>query len=494
VAQYQNTVRDLLGDHVELTVELEQDTAINGFVEIGAARTTLSPAAVEKYESAAFELAEQALTADRRAELVGCAPTAVTDRACTRAFVTRFGRRALRRPLSDEEVTRYATLADDAATALGNFWEGIPFAIAGLLQAPSFLFRVELGEPDPANPARLRYDDYEMASRLSFLFWNTTPDDMLLDAAEAGELTTTDGLAAQVARLAGDQRARAALANFHLERLGLEELDHVAKDSALFPQMNAALLNAMREDILRTIEHETLDRGGDFRDLLTTRVSFVDAALAKVYGVPAPASGTARAELPADGVRLGVLGKAGLLALHAHVKETSPTRRGKFVRERVLCQSIPAPPPNVLTVLPEPDPNAPTMRDRLEAHRSNMACAGCHSLMDPIGLTFENFDALGMYREDDDGHELDLTGDLDGEAFDGPEQLASMLRDNARVTACMVRQLYRYATAHVEEEGEEIVIRDIAAGLPAMGHRMDALLAAIVASDGFRYAAQETAP
>ncbi|HMI90603.1 MAG TPA: DUF1588 domain-containing protein, partial [Polyangiales bacterium] len=294
--------------------------------------------------------------------------------------------------------------------------------------------------------------------------------------------------------LANDQRARAALANFHLERLGLEELDEVAKDATLYPQMNDALVSAMRDDILRTIEYVTVERGGDFRDLLTTRVSFVDKALAGVYDVPAPASGTMRAELPADEVRLGLLGKPGLLALHAHVKETSPTRRGKFVRERVLCQSIPAPPPNVVTVLPEPDPNAPTMRDRLEAHRSNTVCAGCHSLMDPIGLTFENFDALGIYRETDDGHELDLTGDVDGEAFDGPEQLANMLHDDPEVTACMVRQLYRYATAHVEEEGEEIVIRDLAAGLPATGHRMDALLAAIVASDGFRYAAQEAAP
>ena len=494
VAQYQNSVRDLLGDHVQLTVELEADTAINGFVEIGAARTTLSPSAVEKFESAAFELAQQALTADRRVAFVGCEPRTVSDGACTRAFVTRFGRRALRRPLSDDEVARYAGLADEAATALNDFWEGIPFAIAGLLQSPSFLFRVELGEPDPADPTRLRYSGYEMASRLSYLFWNTTPDDMLLDAAAAGELTDADGLAAQVTRLAGDERTRAALSNFHLDRLGLDELAGVAKDATLFPQMNAQLADAMRDDILRTIEYVTLEQAGDFRDLLTTRVSFVNGALAGVYDLPAPGSGTMRAELPASGVRLGLLGKAGLLAVNAHVKETSPTRRGKFVRERVLCQSIPAPPPNVVTVLPEPDPNAPTMRERLKTHRSEQVCAGCHSLMDPIGLAFENFDALGKYRADDDGHALDLTGDVDGDAFDGPEQLASMLHDDPEVTACMVRQLYRYATAHVEEAGEEIVIRDLASALPAGGHRIEALLQAIVASDGFRYAQMEAAP
>jgi hypothetical protein len=160
----------------------------------------------------------------------------------------------------------------------------------------------------------------------------------------------------------------------------------------------------------------------------------------------------------------------------------------------MMCQSIPAPPPNVVTVLPEPDPNAPTMRERLAVHRSEAVCAGCHSLMDPIGLAFENFDALGVYRATDDGHELDLTGDIDGAAFDGPEELAQMLHDDPEVTACMVRQLYRYATAHVEEAGEEIVIRDLAAALPASGHRIDALLQAIVASDGFRYAKMEVTP
>lgn len=490
VAQYQNSVRDLLGP-VQLTVELEADEAINGFVEIGAASSTLSPSAVEKLEAAAFEAAEQALTKDKRATLVGCDPTTVTDSKCTQAFVRKLGRRAFRRPLSDEEVTRYATLADNAAQTLGDFWQGVPYAIAGLLQSPSFLFRVELGEADPGDPTRLRYSGYEMASRLSYLFWNTTPDDELLDAAERGDLTDAGGLSAQIARLAADPRARDALANFHLERLGLEDLTTLSKDAELFPQMGPALATSMRDDILRTIEYVTLDRGGDFRDLLTTRVSFVDAPLAELYGVKAPSSGTQRVELPADGVRIGILGKAGLLALGAHVRETSPTRRGKLVRERVLCQSIPAPPPNVVAVLPEPDPSAATMRERLERHRSDAVCAGCHSRMDPIGLTFENFDALGAYRADDDGHALDVSGDLDGTMFDGPEALAQLLHDDPEVATCMVRQLYRYATAHVEGSGEEIVIRDLAAGLPATGYRVDTLLQAIVASDGFRYAAQE---
>jgi hypothetical protein len=492
-AQYQNVVRELLGP-VELTVVLEPDTVLNGFVEIAAARATISPSAMEKYEAAAFELATQALAATRRETLVGCTPAGVTDATCTRDFITRFGRRAFRRPLSDEEITRYATIAEDAATTLNDFYAGIEFAVAGILQSPHFLFRVEIGEPDPGDDTRLRYGNYEMASRLSFLFWNTMPDDTLLDAAEAGELVDAAGLTAQLDRLIDDPRTRAAMNNFHGERLGIESLAAITKDAELYPDMSEALGTAMREDILRTLDYLMFETDADYRDVFDTRVAFVDGELAELYGVAAPASGTERAELPADGLRLGLLGKAGLLAFNAHVRNTSPTLRGKFVRERVLCQSIPAPPNDVSTVIPEPNPDAPTMRDRLEAHRSVARCAGCHALMDPIGLAFENFDAIGAYRETDNGHAIDTSGDIDGMAFGDPRELATLLRDLPTASECLVRQLYRYAVAHVETGGEAPVIRQLAASFDAGGRSFPALLRAVVQSDGFRYAAREVTP
>jgi hypothetical protein len=492
-AQYQNVVRELLGP-VELTVVLEPDTVLNGFVEIASARATISPSALEKYEEAAFDLAAQALAATGRDTLVGCTPAGVTDAACTRDFITRFGRRAFRRPLSDEEITRYATIAEDAAVTLNDFYAGIEFAVAGILQSPHFLFRVEIGEPDPDDASRLRYGNYEMASRLSFLFWNTMPDDTLLDAAEAGELVDAGGLSAQIDRLIDDPRTRAAMNNFHGERLGIESLAAVTKDAALYPDMSEALGTAMREDILRTLDYLMFETGADYRDVFDTRVAFVDGDLAELYGVAAPSSGTARADLPADGLRVGLLGKAGLLAFNAHVRNTSPTLRGKFVRERVLCQSIPAPPNDVSTVIPEPNPDAPTMRDRLETHRSVPRCAGCHALMDPIGLAFENFDAIGAYRETDNGYEIDTSGDIDGMAFADPRELATLLRDLPQTSECLVRQLYRYAVAHVETGGEAPVIRQLAASFDAGGRSFPALLRAVVQSDGFRYAAREVTP
>jgi hypothetical protein len=486
IQQYVNSVQELLGD-VELSVELEADTAISGFVAIGAARTTISPTAMEKYEEAAYELAAQALTPERREDFVGCTPDAVIDSTCTRDFVTRFGRKAFRRPLTAEEVDRYVGVAEEAAEALDDFHQGLEFAVAGLLLSPNFLFRVELGAQDPVNQALVRYDGFELASRMSYLLVNSTPGDALLDAAEGGELDTPAGIAAQLETLLADPRVRDALRSFHAERLGLESFA-LDKDEDLFPEADDALADAMRQDVLRTLDDLVFEEDGDFRTAFSTRVSYVDAALAELYGVDGPDSGFARVELPADGLRVGLLGKAALLARGAHVQETSPTLRGKLVRERVLCQSIPAPPNNVLTVLPEPDPNAPTMRDRLQQHRTDPACSSCHSLTDPIGLAFENFDALGRYRDDDDGHVLDVAGDVDGVAFDGPAQLAMLLAQNDKVTECVVRQLYRYAVAHIETTGEKPVIAALSQSFATEQYRLQALLRAVVLSDGFRYA------
>jgi hypothetical protein len=485
-SQYRNVTRDLLGS-VELRTELETDTAVNGFVEIGAGLSTISPAAAEKFENAAFELGKQAASPALRDGLLGCKPKATVDSACTRSFIERFGRRAFRRPLSSDELIRYVGIAEQSAQKLGDFYGGVEFVVAGLLESPNFLFRVEVGEADPDQPPRLRYSGFEMATRLSFLLWNTAPDDALLDAAAAGQLVTTKGLSEQAERLLADPRARTAMNNFEFERLGLEALDELAKDKGVFAAFTPGLLTGMREDILRTIDYVAFEQRGDIRDLFETEVSFVNGELAGLYGVKKPASAVELALLPRGGLRLGLLGKPGLLAMNAHVRDTSPTLRGKFVRERLLCQTIQAPPPNVITILPEPNPNAATMRERLAVHRSNPTCAGCHGAMDPIGLAFENFDAIGAFRATDNGHALDVSGDIDGHAFAGPAELGSILKNDPRVVECGVRQLYRYATGHVELEGEEIIVKSLAQRFASAGHRMAELLKAVVVSDGFRY-------
>ncbi len=488
--QFHNAVRDLFPD-VRISTALEADAAVNGFIEIGIARGTISPVAAEKLEKAAYEIATQVAAPDRRARFVGCTPAATVDAACTRSYLERVGRRAFRRPLFADELTRYAGLAEKAAQRLGDFFAGIEFATAALLQSPNFVFRVEVGEPDPSDASRLRYTSLEMATRLSFLIWNSIPDDALLAAGEAGELVTERGLTQHVERLVNDARARSAMNNFHFERFNLEALDSLNKDRTRFAGMTDTLGAAMREDVLRTIDHIVFDQGGDYRDLFDTPITFSNAELAGIYGVAKPASGTQLLTLASAGPRAGILGKPGILAMNAHVRETSPTLRGKFVRERILCQSIPEPPPDVVTIVPEPNPNAPTMRERLARHREEEGCARCHASMDPIGLAFENFDAIGAHRDTDNGHALDLSGEIDGRTFDGSRELAAVLRERTVASECAVRQLYRYATGHVETPGEEIVIKALSQRFSAGGYRLRELIREIVMSDGFRHLKKE---
>ncbi|AKF10551.1 Cellulose-binding domain protein [Sandaracinus amylolyticus] len=482
--QYDATMRALFGDDVQVDAELEADTPVNGFVAIGSARTTISPRAAELYESAALRIAESELTDPaRRGDVVPCTPSGTVDSACAREFVETFGRRAWRRPLAVDEVTRYVAIADQSATVLGDFYEGLAMATAGLLQSPNFLFRVEIGEEADG---RRRYSSVEMASRLSYLIWNAPPDEALLAAGERGDLVDAELLRAQAERMVAEERSRGALRDFFAELLRLEGLDRLPQDPDEFPAMSATIGAAMRESTLRTIEDHLLVEGGSYRDLFTTRTTFVNPELAALYGVEAPAEGEwARVELP-DGPRAGLLGQASVLALFSHSHASSPTLRGKFVRETLLCQSIPPPPADV-GELPEPSPELPTMRERLQEHRANPACASCHSITDPIGLALENFDAIGSFREQENGATIDPSGELDGTAFADARELGQAMASHPQLTACLVRNLYRYGTGHVETRGEEPTIRDLAdafAGEPELG----ALMVELVTSDGFRFA------
>ena len=491
VEQYTHSVQDLLGSHVELPpdIELEADVAQNGFYAVAASNATLSPAATEKLEHAAYALAAQALSAPHRAELVPCTPAAATDTACAERVLKDLGRRAFRRPLSEVERTRYVQIADRAGETLGDFYQGLEFAVAGILQSPHFLFRVELGEPDPDDVARLRYTDYELATRLSYALWNTTPDQALLDAAGRGELSTQ--LEVHVERLLQDPRTARALDNFHGERLGLSELSTLTKDKSLNGELSDELRGALREDVLRTFAELGGRPGQDFLQVFDSRVAYMNEPLSGLYGQTMAVDALTRVELPPDTARAGLLGKPAFLALTAHNIETSPTLRGKYIRERVLCQSIPAPPANVVPVLAEPDPDAPTMRDRLRVHATDPACASCHTLMDPLGLALEHFDALGRYRDRDEGHVLDTRGELDGKGFDGAVELGQLLRADPRTAECLVRQAFRYTLGHVEGRGEEPQIEALASEFEGSGHDLVGLFRSLSLSEVFRYAGKE---
>jgi hypothetical protein len=492
--QYVNAVRDLLGEQAALVAQPPENLASRGFDSIGAAEVRLPAVAVKRYEESARAVAEQAiLDLAALSPYLDCTPAGADDAACMTELVERFGRRALRRPLTDDEVARYVDLGMDTAGTFGSFYTGAEYVLTAFLQSPSFLYQIEVGEPAPDDPERMRLTGYEMATRLSFFLLDTTPSEELLELAESGALAEAGGVREAAAALIGGEGARGALAAFYGERFKLRELATLSKDPELFPQFDTELAASMRQEALELLAHIVWEEDADYRELFTARYAFVNADLAALYGVEPPANAAAfeRRDLPAEHGRAGILGQAGFLALHAHPGFTSPTRRGRFVIERLLCGEVPPPPPDVVPVLPE-DPGKPeTMRQKLDRHMSDDACASCHRAMDPIGFGMEHFDAIGAWRPDDRGMTLDVSGEVvDLGGFEGLDGLADLVGGAAEAHRCWARSLYRHATAHVEGAYEKVVIDELAETFAGGGYRVRELLVELAASQGFRYAAR----
>jgi len=490
LAQYGNSIHDLLGDELLVSTRLEPDAAVEGLVQLGAAVNALSSYGVDQYEATAYDVLEQVMASESlRARLVPCTPSATRDDACARTALSAFGRRAWRRPLSTAETDRLVEVAGVGADTLGDFHEGLVYGAAAVLQSPNFGYRVELGEDDGAGGRR--YTDWEMATRVSYFLWNTTPDDELLAAAEAGELTTGAGLAAQVDRLLADERAREGLRTFFTDMLLLYELDSLNKDPNVFVHMSSEVGPSAREETLQGLDWLAFEDEGDYRDIFTTRTTFLDRKLAAVYGVPAHArEGFAMTELPDDGRRRGLLGQLSFLALQAHPAGTSVTRRGLFVREVLLCQPMAPPPAGLNTAIPEATEDAPTMRDRVEQHLSDPSCAQCHQFTDLIGLGLENFDGLGVWREEENGVVIDPSGDVDGAPFADAWGLAGLLRDHPDTGPCFAKTLFQYANGQILEVGEVELLDWHSQGFEEAGHRVKFLLRDVATSPGFRQAGE----
>lgn len=486
--QYRNALVDLLGPNLPDT-PVEPDTNPYLFDAIGASTTTLSELGAQQYEEAA-DAVTRAVFGDpgRRAALVGCEVAAPGD-ACVTSFLTSFGRRVVRRPLTPVELDRWVGVATTLADPDG--WEGLRLAVAGLLQSTSFLYRVEVGEPDPGKAGRNRLTGWEMASRLSFLLWNTIPSDALLDAAEAGDLDHPEGVAAAAEALLADERARPALQAFFAQYLDLRRLDGIDRDPARYPSFVPGMTSAMRTEVELLVDDVVFGEDeADARSIFSTRRTFVNSELAAHYGVDAPGADVTTfvpVEHPDDGPRAGILTSAAFLTMNAHETQTSPTARGKYIRERVLCQSVPPPPNDVDTSLDPPDGEEPqTVREQLAEHRENPECAGCHVFTDPPGLVFEGFDSVGAHRTMEAGAPVDTSGDLDGAPLADARELAAMLEDDPRVGHCMVTQLFRHAQSRLDADEEAAVLDDLDARFAAADHDFQTLILELVTHPGFR--------
>ncbi|MBK9757527.1 MAG: DUF1592 domain-containing protein [Nannocystis sp.] len=489
-SEFRHSVQDLLGPVTLLDVEA--DSAQEGFFAVGAARVALSPAGVAQYEAALGDATAQAFADPvTLAPRLACVPALVSDTTCTRDAIASFGRRAWRRPLTGAELERYLGIAATIGAETGNASEALRYALWAILQSPNFLYRVEVGQASPADGGRLKFSAYEMASRLAFTLWNTLPDEALLDAAEREELAEPAGIAAQAARMIADPRAKQGVENFVAELYSLWLLDEKLKDDLLYPEWTPTLRAAMRDELLARIDDVVFTAPTDFFSLYDSRKVFVNNELAQVYGLPLVDPDAWRAaELAADSPRLGLIGSGLLLAMNSLPARTSATERGQFIAESLLCRTVPPPPPNVDTNLDKDDMgNEPrTLRQKLAPHRDNPACAGCHNITDPLGLALEHFDTMGRYREFDQGLVIDASGDLDGLPFADGAELATLLRGHPDAPGCLVRKLYTYAAAHPPYGSEAATLAAIEDRMVGAGNRFAELLLAMVSHDDFRFA------
>jgi len=486
-SQFRNAVRDIFGFEVDVN---KLDSDIGQFAAIGAAAVETSPRGVEQYQTA-IEDAVNAVWSDatKRAQFIGCSPGNAVADACTRTFVETMGRRAWRRPLAAEEIDQLVGVASTAATELGSGVEGVRWATVAMFISPSFLYRPELGAADAAG--KLRFTGYEAAGRLAFLVWNSLPDKQLLDDAASGALSTTDGLRAAVSRLldAPNGAGREAIGEFAQQLMELDRVLSQPKDAGLYPDYNAALQAGMVRDMRATWEGLAFDDKASALTLFSTPKVTVNAELAKLYGLDAAGltSTTFKTvSLPADSPRVGILSKAGFLSQFANQKEGSPTLRGKFTSEWLMCKSIPPPPPGVALVLPDVDPNNPTTkRQRLEAHRQSPACAGCHALMDPMGLPLESFDAIGRYRTTESGLPIDPSGDVNGVPVANARVMGETMSQSKSMAACMVRRFHAYAMGRDERDVDGTVVNELISSFETSGYQLRDLVLATVTHEAF---------
>jgi hypothetical protein len=487
--EYANTVKALLNVDPAPAADLPADEVSDGFNN-NAGVLTVSSLHAEKYILVSEALAKAAV--QNLATLTNCDQAAKGEDACQLAFAKSFGRRAFRRPTTaaDEQMLKTAYTAGRTG---GSYAEGIEVMIRAALQSPDFLYRLELTPPADANVRLVPLSQYEMATRLSFLLWAAGPDDALLDAASRGELGSKEQVAAKARAMLADPKARIAITEFYNQWIGTSRLGITSKDTATFPAYTADVRDAMAKEVPAFVQWVLWTGDHKLSTLLTSQNAFVTAPLAQIYGVTAPAGTTPQmVTLPAAQQRAGLLTQAAFLAVQAHPDQTSPVLRGKFVRSHLLCTPPPSAPPDV-DITPPAVTEAATARERFSAHESaGTSCAGCHTLMDPIGFAFENFDAIGKYRTTEGGKTIDVSGEIVGTidpalagAFKGVREMATKLAASQDVRNCVATQWFGYAAGRNVGEGDTCSLRSMQQTFASSDADLVELVVATTQADAF---------
>ena len=495
--QYTNSIAQLFGEDIAESIlpPIPPMARTDGLLASGSAFVGVTSDQVSQIQQTAASIAAQVVDQDHRDFLIPCSPeeTEAADTSCAALFLEETGRLLFRRPLSYSRLSDLVHVADYAAEQTGDFYDGLALALEAMLISPDFIFIVDRAEADPDAPSQQRLDAYSLASRLSFLLWNAPPDDVLLQEAEAGILYTQQGLAGAVDRMLVSARLESGVRAFFDDLMAFDEFNSLAKDPLVYPMVTGTTLEHAREQTLRTIVDHLVARQADYRDLFTTRQTFMSLQLAAVYDTPA-GQGWVPFEFEEEGPRLGLLTHVSFLAAHSHSVRSSPTLRGKALRETFLCQRVPDPPPDVDFSSLEEAEDAATAKERLAVHNTNPSCAGCHLITDPMGLSLENFDGAGRFRETENGAPLDIAGELDGIFYEDIAGLAHATRNHPKLSACLINRLYAYGTGGpVSLREDRDTLAEFEARFAKNGYQLSTLLRDIALSDAFsRVRSEET--
>jgi hypothetical protein len=486
--EYRNTVSDLFANVPAVvsivpaaTSGFPSEPESLGFRNSGDYLTVPSLAA-QKFLDAAEQIAETAAAASN---FVTCA-NGTQDAACAQSFINSFGKQVYRRPLATDDTARYTALYQKAIASGYDFKTGIEWIVFAMLQSPQFLYRFELAATPAGSYARP--SQYEIASRLSYIYLQSLPDAALFAAADKGELATQAQIEAQARRLLADPKGTRLLDYFE-QWLDVDTLPDMVRDGTVYPNLDSTLATLLQGET-RAFAADLLTSGGTFEALFTAPYTFANSALARHYGLSGP-SGSSYEKVDAPG-RAGVLTQ-GMLLAHDKATRTSIVRRGLKIRTDVLCQIVPAPPPDVDLSTLDKTATGVSQRERLEQHRTVATCAGCHVLMDPIGVVFEGFDAVGRARTVDEtgmpvviASEVFNTQDANGPVAN-PTELGQKLAQSDQVRACYVTNNFRFFYGHEVEQADACSLARLLVDFKGTGYNLTELLVALTRTDAFLY-------
>jgi hypothetical protein len=490
--QYRNTIASTFGADIDVQAKFAQvRRPRGGLLAVATTTAGISASDAESFHRTAYSVADQVVDPTHRNRLIPCRPAdeATADAACASQFLGRTGALLFRRPLTDSELQDAVATSVRAGNEFKDFYKGLSYALGGMLSSPKVLFVIEATEPDPNRPGAQRLTAYSLATRMSLLLWNAAPDETLLAAAASGALHDRNVRAAQVDEMIASPRFETGVRAFFTDMLMFEDFIALAKDPTIYPNFTGRSVKDSAEQTLKTLVDHVVDKDEDYRKVYTSRTTFLTPNLAPLYGVTAPSSGWARYEVPESSPRQGLLMQIGFLAAHSHPGRTSPTRRGKALRELLLCQHVPDPPANVdFSIIEDPHAKFTTARERITAHSSDPTCAGCHKITDPMGLALENFDGAGAYRTIENGAVIDASGGLDGITFKDASGLAKAMHDNPGTVSCLVQRVFSYGLGRDPMDRDQELVGYFERSFASDGYRIKALMRTLATSRAFAQA------